>query len=129
MKANNKLIAIVSAAVVTLGVAGGVVVWQNNNDNNKSNQNQATTTQVQEQATDNVSYDGVDGKTALALLKENAEVVTKNDPSLGEYVVSINGEDGNGSKYWLYYIDNKASTVGAGEYETKNGEKIEWRLE
>lgn len=128
MKANKKIVSIVTAAVVTLGVAGGVVAWQSNSDK-KTDNTQTSTAVVTEQKTDKVSYEGVTGKTALELLKQNATVVTKNDPSLGEYVVSINGEDGNGSKYWLYYVDGKAATVGAGEYKTKTGEKIEWRLE
>lgn len=128
MKANKKVISIITAAVITIGVAGGVVAWQNNSDNETTN-TQASTVVATEQKTDKVSYDGVTGKTALEILKTNATVVTKNDPSLGEYVVSINGEDGNGSKYWLYYVDGKAATVGAGEYKTKTGENIEWRLE
>lgn len=128
MKANKKIVSIVTAAVITIGVAGGVVAWQNNSDK-KTDNTQTSTAVVEKQKTDNVTYDGVTGKSALELLKSNATVVTKNDPSLGEYVVSINGEDGNGSKYWLYYVDGKAATVGAGEYKTKTGEKIEWRLE
>lgn len=127
MKANKKIVSIVTAAVITIGVVGGVA-WQNNSDK-KTDNTQTSTAVVEKQKTDNVTYDGVTGKTALELLKSNATVVTKNDPSLGEYVVSIDGEDGNGSKYWLYYVDGKAATVGAGEYKTKTGEKIEWRLE
>lgn len=124
--ANKKILTLAVSAVVGLGVVGGVVVWRNNNDKSDT---QVSTTQVQVQETNEVSYQGQEGKNALELLKDNAEVVTKKDPNLGEYVVSINGEDGGGKKYWLYYVDGKQANVGAGEYQTKNGETIDWKLE
>jgi len=74
-----------------------------------------------------VKYQGVEGKTALELLKTHAKVQTKSS-SLGDFVVSINGNDGGGKKYWLYYVNGKEAEVGAGAYETKTGDLIEWKL-
>jgi hypothetical protein len=78
-------------------------------------------------ATNNITYSGQDGKNALELLKQKAQVVTKNS-SMGEYVVSINGNDGGGKKYWIFYINGQESTVGAGTYTTKSSDNLEWKL-
>lgn len=75
-----------------------------------------------------ISYPGEDGKTALQLLKEKTHVNTK-DSSFGEYVTAINGDDGGGSQYWLFYVNDAAATVGAGDYVTNSGDNVEWRLE
>lgn len=75
-----------------------------------------------------VSYPGQTGQTALAILKEVAETETE-ESSFGEFVTTINGVEGNGPKYWLFYVDGEAATVGASEYVTSDGESIEWRLE
>ena len=83
---------------------------------------------VTPQKTESISYRGEDGKTALELLKTNATAVTKTS-SIGEYVTSINGNDGGGKKYWLFFVDGKESSLGAGAYVTKSGENIEWKLQ
>jgi hypothetical protein len=76
-----------------------------------------------------ITYQGEEGKTALELLKERAEVTTQTS-SFGEYVESINGiKGGTDNKYWIFYINGDAATVGAGEYQTQNDEVIEWRFE
>jgi len=78
-------------------------------------------------ATTKLTYQGQDGKTALELLKQHAKVQTKIS-DLGEFVTSINGNDGGGKKYWLYYVNGKEAEVGSGTYVTHNGEIIQWRL-
>jgi hypothetical protein len=75
-----------------------------------------------------VLYKGVEGKTALELLMEYADVDTK-DTSFGEQVISINGVEQSGDKYWLYYVNDQPAQMGADQYNTKNRDKIEWRLE
>lgn len=75
-----------------------------------------------------VMYHGNDGQTALDGLKAVAHVVTKQS-SYGEYVVSINGSDGGGKKYWLFYVNGKEASSGAGTYVTKASDTIEWRLQ
>lgn len=83
---------------------------------------------VQQVKQDAISYEGQVGKTAMELLKANYTVQTK-ESTYGEFVVAIEGMEGNGPKYWLFYVDDKQSEVGASAYTTKDGEKIEWRLE
>jgi len=75
-----------------------------------------------------ITYQGINNKTALDLLKIHAKTVTKQS-SLGEYVVSINGSDGGGKQYWIFYVNGKEAQVGAGAYTTHNGDKIEWKLQ
>ena len=88
----------------------------------------ADTTTTQNSHT--LTYKGQDGKNALELLKTSAKTETKTDPSLGEYVTSINGVvSGTDSKYWIMYVNGQASSVGASSYATKSTDTIEWKLE
>lgn len=75
-----------------------------------------------------VSYQGQADRTALELLKDLTEVVTE-DSSFGEYVTTINGVEQGDDKYWMFYINGEAASVGAGEYITKEGDNVEWKLE
>lgn len=75
-----------------------------------------------------VSYQGEEGKTALELLKSHTEVKTQKF-DFGEMVQSINGQDGGGKKYWTFYVNGKMAQVGAGAYQTKSSDKIEWKLQ
>jgi hypothetical protein len=77
-----------------------------------------------------VSYEGKNDKTALELLKGAHTVETKDFSGMGEFVTSIDGvrvEDGK--NFWAFYVGGAMASEGAGTYKTKDGEKIEWRLE
>jgi hypothetical protein len=77
-----------------------------------------------------VSYNGVDGEVALVTLKAGTNTKTKNSGDLGEFVTEINGvEAEDGKNFWAFYVDGKQADKGASNYETKSGEKVEWRLE
>lgn len=121
-KTNTILIAVV---IALFGVS--TVIWRAKDSSTSQNTN-TTATDSKPAVTTYVSYQGEDDKTALELLKANADAKTETS-SLGEYVTAINGNDGGGTKYWLFYIDGKESVVGAGAYITKNGELIEWKLQ
>lgn len=76
-----------------------------------------------------LAYKGEDGKTALALLQEKATVEISGTGEMA-FVTSINGYKPDVKKeYWSFYINGKASQVGAGSYQTKNTDLIEWKLE
>lgn len=129
-KIQLKTMLLIAGLILALGIAGASIGSRNNN---KQTSMTPTTSQSdpensETKKTEYLSYQGEDGKTALELLKSEAEVETKSS-SLGEYVVSINGNDGGGSKYWLFYVDGRESPVGAGSYTTKSGETIEWKLQ
>jgi hypothetical protein len=113
---------ITTAIVATLVVGGAAVgIWSHN----ASPKAQITTQQSQ---TTDVKYKGVEGKNALDLLKKYAKVETKHY-SFGDLVTSINGTQGNGPKYWSFYLNGKMSDVGAGAYTTHSGDSIEWKLQ
>lgn len=111
-------------AIATIGFGAWGVSYQTHQ---KTNSTKPVSVPAVKAPTTYVTYRGVEGKTALELLKTRAKVQTKSS-SLGDFVVSIDGNDGGGKKYWLYYVNHKESEVGAGTYLTKNGEIIEWKL-
>lgn len=90
--------------------------------------NQKASAQPQIAAVQTVAYDGEEGKTALELLKAKAQVEVQ-ESSLGAFVTSINGTQNSGDHFWLFYVNGSLGTVGADQYTTKNGDKIEWRYE
>lgn len=75
-----------------------------------------------------ISYDGQNGKNALDLLKASHEVESQ-DSSIGIFVTAIDGTKNEDNKYWMFYVDGKLAASGADQYQTKDGEKIEWRYE
>ncbi len=79
---------IIIAIIVALAVGAGFVITNRNPgapvQKNDTAQQQAPTSVPAE--TTYISYEGVEGQTALSLLKLKATVVTK-ESSLGEFVV------------------------------------------
>jgi len=115
------------AAVMALAVVGGGGAVLLNRSADKPQ------TAVQSAATEpphleHISYQGQDGKSALELLKAEADVKTET-ATYGEYVASINGKDGGGSKFWMFYVNGAMADVSADKYVTKTGETIEWKLQ
>lgn len=127
---SNKLLAVIVALVVVIIGATALVVATNPpRTTAKVAETTATHTPAAPAPTTHLSYKGEDGKTALALLKTHAKVVTK-ESSFGEYVDSINDTaGGTNGKYWTFYVNGAQAQVGAGAYVTKNGDSIEWKFE
>lgn len=86
-----------------------------------ADQNQAAETTV--------TYRGVEGKTALELLRSLHSTETQEFSGLGEFVTSIDGVSPASNQFWAFYVDGAQAQVGASDYVTKDGEKIEWKLE
>lgn len=110
---------VIPLVVLATGVVGAIT------SQNASQKAQITTSSSQ---VTEVRYHGIDGQNALDLLKKYAQVQTKHY-SFGDLVVSINGTEGNGPKYWSFYLNGKLADVGAGSYVTKNTDNIEWKLQ
>lgn len=84
---------------------------------------------VQQVPTTTIKYQGIDGKTALELLKSSHTVTTKQF-SFGEMVTGIDGESPDANKaFWAFYVNGAQAQVGAGAYVTKSSDAIEWKLE
>lgn len=75
-----------------------------------------------------ITYSGITGKTALAILQDKATVSLK-QYSFGPMVTGINGLEATANQGWVFYINGTAASMGANDYQTKDGEKIEWKLE
>ncbi len=71
-----------------------------------------------------------EGKTALELLQETAEIETdgKNENA---FVISINGRKADNSKkeFWAFYVNGKQAETGAGSYIIKSNDAIVWKIE
>src|SRR3989344_9116240 len=71
-------------------------------------------TVIAEKKSDSFSYNGSEGKDALTLLKEKAEV----EESQPGFITSINGRKADDTKqeFWAFYVNNEMAQVGAGDY-------------
>jgi hypothetical protein len=129
MKLTRK-VAFVTSAILVVAIAIFAVVLTNKpKDAATDLPAQSSSQQQPAEKTDVVSYKGVNDKTALELLKEVAQVETK-DSSYGTYVDTINGvKGGTGGKYWTFFVDGSMATSGADVYKTKDGEAIEWKFQ
>lgn len=114
---------IVSAIIPLIVVGAGIVGAATSH-----NATPKPTITTQNSQTTDVKYKGIEGQNALELLKKYASVQTKHY-SFGDLVTAINGTEGNGPKYWSFYVNDKLSDVGAGAYTTHSGDMIEWKLQ
>lgn len=73
------------------------------------------------------------GMTAFDLLKEKAKQLgfnlkTKNY-DIGVMIIAIgNKENGQGGKYWLYYVNKEMPQIAADKKELKEGDKVEFKF-
>jgi hypothetical protein len=75
-----------------------------------------------------ISYKGQTGKTALELLEAKYPTKTKST-SYGDMVIAINNIAPDAKHFWAFYINGQFANVGAGSYQTKNGDTLSWKLE
>lgn len=116
------------AVLGTLVVIGAVLIGVSVANDNAKQDTQVVQTQ-QEKKTEVISYQGQEGKTALAILKSSYNVETKTFDGIGEMVTGINGVAPDSKHFWAFYVNGKQAEVGAGQYQTKSGDKISWKLE
>jgi hypothetical protein len=120
VKAKRLEIIIVAVIIVVAGVVYGLTRTA------KAPATNTSTSSVP--ASDHVSYQGMDGRNALDLLKVFHKVDTK-DTSFGPMIIGIDGVQPDSSHYWSFYVNGKMADVGADQYITKNGDLIEWKVE
>lgn len=84
-----------------------------------------TNTVTNTTATAKVAYAGQTGKNALELLQSGHTV----DASAQGFVNAIDGVKPGEHEFWAFYVNAKQAAVGAKDYQTKDGETIEWKLE
>lgn len=91
--------------------------------------NQQQENSIQQVSTTAITYQGVEGKTALELLKAAHNVETKEFTGIGEFVESIDGVAPDANHFWGFWVNGTQAQVGAGQYVTKSSDVIEWKLE
>ena len=124
-KSRQIKIIVLSIIIVIILAVVGIFLYSSQDSDEKTSENPVPA-QIQ---SDEISYAGVDGKTALELLKSARDAKTSSFDNMGEFVISIDGKVADGSHFWALYINGEMAQVGAGEYQTKNGETITWKLE
>lgn len=118
---NKKLLGI---AVLIIVLVGGGFLWNRSRNADTDD----TNTPVAGQVNTDISYSGVEGQSALALLKATHTVETKTY-SFGEMVIAIDGQVAtDGTNFWEFLVNGQQATVGAGDYLTKAGDQISWKL-
>lgn len=123
----SKIYGLVAIVAVAIAIFAGVGLVKDDKPASQEQTNQ--TAQTQQIASTDVSYQGVEGKNALELLKQLHQVETKSYEGLGELVTSINGVTADYSHFWAFYVNEQQSQVGAGSYSTKATDTITWKLE
>jgi hypothetical protein len=85
----------------------------------------ASTVTLNTPTTEVISYPGQDGKNALELLQQNHAV----DVSAEGFVNAIDGRQPGDHQFWAFYVNGQSATVGAIDYQAKNNDTIDWKLE
>ncbi|MBI3261383.1 DUF4430 domain-containing protein [Candidatus Berkelbacteria bacterium] len=143
MKKSHKVVLIAIIIIVSLGLVSNFSGFASNSgarrqqprnvkSRNDIQRQEPTTADLKvARAADNktVSYQGLENKTALELLRLVAHVETKNFGELGDMVTEIDGIAADNGHFWALYVNGKQSEVGASTYKTKTGEQVEWRYE
>jgi hypothetical protein len=122
--------------IIVLAVSFGVVAVQMKDQRHDIRNLQKQVSQLQsnqkadEVRESGVSYEGKDGKTAMQLLEKKHKVETKDYGEMGKFVISIDGVKAtDGENFWAFFVNGQMATEGASTYQTKTGDKIEWKLE
>lgn len=99
-----------------------------------------TDTVIEENESNNANISYIfDGKEANANVfselqkyaaENNIEIKYNNNYDFGVFIESINGvKNGDGGKYWQYYVGGVLGDVAADKKALKKGEGVEWRFE
>lgn len=79
------------------------------------------------------NYNVEDKSTVFELMKALVQETKINfeyqESDMGVFIESINGikNDTANNKYWMLYVNDKLSPVGASEYKLSTGDIVEWR--
>ena len=57
---------------------------------------------------------------------EQGFTFTAKDSAGSKMIESINGLANDDQNFWLYEVNGKSATVGAGEYILQNGDEVNW---
>lgn len=122
----NKQVFFIVAVLIVL-MTFFAYVFSNQQTQNKSSTQSYNATPVTQKSSENISYKGKENIDALTLLRQNATI------SLDQsgMVSSVNGRKADSVKheYWAFYVNGKLAAVGPTDYNTKNTDLIEWKID
>ena len=132
---NKRIVYGLIALLVVIGAVyvGGQYLYENN-QNNTSQQADPTPTptptpaETEQSEPQEVVYQGEEGKTALELLQQNADVEMSGEGEMA-FVTSINGYTAKSDEFWSFLVNGQMAEVGAGTYVTTNNDEITWKIE
>ena len=118
------LLAVLTGFIIA-GVASSLWVLEKHKANNsKPTAGQQTTASQAAK----VTYQGEDGKTALALLNQHATVALAINGG-DTRVESINSVKNAAGKAWHLYVNGTRITADAARYQTHDGDTVVWKFE
>lgn len=80
-------------------------------------------------STNQLNSEYKDGESAIDVLRREHTIETKVYPGMGEMVLKIDGVEPDNKHFWKFYVNGKASHVGASSYKLQNGDQLFWTLE
>lgn len=122
--------------VITLVAAAGLAAWWRVDQSNNTPLEPATSQQTEPESTEpeaterveTIQYQGEDGRTALELLEEAADVKTSGSGDM-VFVTAINDVEADpNTEFWEFRVNGQQARVGAAQYETKSSDTITWKL-
>lgn len=141
-KKDKQVVRWIVGFVFILAVGFGFYFSDTQNDFGVNIENQENTEELQNSehlATVSVTFAGeeIEGSPVEIELKSEIDLMTymvQNFDVVGAdegFITSINDveQDESEGLYWLYYINEEMSSVGAGDYIVEDGDLIEWKLE
>jgi len=48
---------------------------------------------------------------------------------IGKFILELNGVKSDGSKYWIYYVNEVKAKVGVSDYKINPGDNVSWKYE
>jgi hypothetical protein len=130
MKKNQKIVAGIAAILVAVGIITTAIIIGNNpgDRGHVANDTPDRVCPISEiDGITTVQYSGMEGETALAILKTMCEAETQSS-TYGDFVTAIDGREAGTTHYWAFYVNDAYANEGAGVYKTKDGDKITWKL-
>ena len=124
---------IVGVVVLIGGISVSAFLYQTNistkNASATSEKSATNTSDLEtETRTNGITYQGKDGSTALAILVQNAKIVTSGTGEMA-FVTTINNVKADSkTEFWAYTVNGADATVGAGSYVTTGTDTIIWKL-
>jgi len=119
MGKRNKIFLIILILIILVGS----VLFVFYNQHNKQVSSRSTVSAQN----NSFSYQGVEGKSALEVLKEK----TTTKQAVSGLVISINGRqaDENKREFWAFIINGNEAQVGPADYMTQEGDLVEWKIQ